>query len=169
MGLFTTGQSIAKVRKGTKNTSRETYERRLDEYKQVLDAYKENLASYEMKLRTFEATEEDHMAAVQVALDLTYIKEELDEIKVNQDESATKREELLQKVIRLDNAIVEPIKRNSFENKNEILNRLDTVLHKMHANHKALKIALGFSLFFNLLSIGGLIFVILYLVDNIWI
>lgn len=169
MGLFTTGQAISRVRKGTKAISREAYEKKLEEYKSVLDSYRENLNAYEMKLKTFDSSEEDHMAAVQVALDLTYIKEELDEIKTNQDLGTKKREEIFQRVMRLDNTIIDPIKKSSLENKNEIINHVDQLIEVVRKNHKGLKLALGFSLIMNVLSMGGLIFAILYILEIIWI
>lgn len=56
----------------------------------VLDQYKDTLTKFLAKIEKLEAekieiSKEDQMAAVQVALDLTYLKEELDVMKPSQD------------------------------------------------------------------------------------
>lgn len=55
-------------------------------YFSLLEDYRRVLEKYQKKVDAVSISEEDKMAAVQVALDLTYLKEGLDEIKPNQDQ-----------------------------------------------------------------------------------
>ncbi len=148
----------------------------LPKYIELLDAYEKGIKTYQNKLEGFQVTEEDKMAAVQVALDLTYLKEELDVMRPAQEQMARdltelrsmlealrpQQEDIADKIGKIDNTIIEPIKKNYTANKNATLEKLDEVMETGKKGNKGVKIALGFSLFFNILSTGGLIFVILY-------
>lgn len=59
----------------------ERYDGALAEYKNAVDKYYGLIDQYQEQINKLMGTEEDRMAGVQMALDLTYIKEELDELK----------------------------------------------------------------------------------------
>jgi hypothetical protein len=163
MGLFTSGQSGLRAQREYDHEKRLAYDKKMNEIKQMLDSYQESLHAYQLKLKSFEATEADHMAAVQVALDLTYVKEELEEMKSSQDDYGKKQDELIQTVGKLNHEIMESTNKNSSEYKYDIMNKLDYMLDTLQNGNKKLKTALGFSLFFNLLGAVGIIFVIINL------
>lgn len=70
----------------------EQYDGALAEYKNAVDKYYGLIEQYQEQINKLMGTEEDRMAGVQMALDLTYIKEELDELK-QYIENAMKPEE----------------------------------------------------------------------------
>ncbi|MFA9463515.1 MAG: hypothetical protein ACERKN_04420 [Velocimicrobium sp.] len=151
--------------------------KQMKNYFLLLDEYKKTLDKYQKKIETFGVSEEDKMAAVQVALDLTYLKEELDEIKPKQDQLAVEMDSLhqmmkeislLQKQIeekfaQIDKVIIEPIMENYSSNRIEIIDKFDQV---MEYTKKKSKMML-FSLILNVVSIGGVVFIMLYLMDII--
>ncbi|MDD6208002.1 MAG: hypothetical protein PUB10_05710 [Clostridiales bacterium] len=64
---------------------------RVEVYDCQIGRFKELLEEYHSKLKALNVNEEDKMAAVQMALDLTYIKEELDEVCQNMDPDALRK------------------------------------------------------------------------------
>lgn len=122
--------------------------------------YRELLEEYRTHLDAVSATEEDQMAAVQVALDLTYIKEELDGI-------VGRQKEINQNISKIDNTIIEPIKKNYTANRTATVEKLDEVIQVINQSNKGLKTALGISLFFNVLCAGSLLFIVLWILQII--
>lgn len=78
-------------------------------YFSLLEDYRRVLDKYQKKVDAVNISEEDKMAAVQVALDLTYLKEGLDELKPNQDQ-------LSKEITSLREAIQEVAQTQSLEN-----------------------------------------------------
>lgn len=156
-GLRSAGEAtVEKLLKAFKVNSEE--ERK--EYQELLGEYRSCLAAYEEKLEAQSATEEDQMAAVQVALDLTYIKEELDGI-------VSREKEITDKIAKIDSTIIEPIKKNYTANRTATVEKLDEVMEAVKESNKSLRTALSISLFFNVLCVGGLAFVVLWILQII--
>lgn len=128
------------------------------ENQKMLEEYRTALEEYQAHLDLISSTEEDQMAAIQVALDLTYIKEELDRI-------AGSQKEIGQNISKIDNTIIEPIKQNYTANRNATIEKLDEVISTVENNNRGLKTVLWVSLFFNILCAGGLTFVILWILQ----
>lgn len=156
-------------------------------YVKLLEGYRESLKMYQNKLERLNKTlvpeniENDHMAAVQVALDLTYIKEELDEIELGQERLDKEihilkdlfegmeagQQEVAVQIGQIDKTIIEPIKKNYTANRFSMISKMDEVIGITKSENKVLKIALVFSLILNLASVGGLAFIILYILGII--
>lgn len=129
-----------------------------EEYKKLLEESKSCLLECRALLEQLSTKEEDQMAAVQVALDLTYIKEELDDIVQSQKISSDK-------MSKIDTTIIEPIKKNYTANRTATVEKLDEVLEEIKKGNQGLKYALGFSLLLNIASVGGLVFIILWILQ----
>ncbi|MCR5792901.1 MAG: hypothetical protein K6G65_07010 [Lachnospiraceae bacterium] len=125
-----------------------SFENELEESKELLSGYKDCLEACQRKIEDLSATEEDQMAAVQVALDLTYIKEAVDEMAVLQ-------KEITEEIGKLDTTIIEPIKKNYTANRNATVKKLDEILLYVKAKNRGMKVALIISIVVNLLCAGG--------------
>lgn len=135
-------------------------EKERKEYQELLEEYRSSLAACQERLDTLNVTEEDHMAAVQVALDLTYIKEELDGI-------VGRQKEIDNKFSRIDSTIIEPIKKNYTANRTATVEKLDEVMAAVKESNKGLRTALHISLFFNIVCAGALAFIVLWILQII--
>lgn len=82
----------------------EQYESAICEYKNAVDKYYGIAEQYQEQIDKIVGTEEDRMAGVQMALDLTYIKEELDELKQYIEKTV---EEQKARAVREDEAVEE--------------------------------------------------------------
>lgn len=82
----------------------EQYESAICEYKNAVDKYYGIAEQYQEQIDKIVGTEEDRMAGVQMALDLTYIKEELDELKQYIEKAV---EEQTARAVREDEAVEE--------------------------------------------------------------
>lgn len=129
-----------------------------EEYRKLLEECKGCLLECRERLEQMSAKEEDQMAAVQVALDLTYIKEELDGIVQSQKISSDK-------ISKIDTTIIEPIKKNYTANRAATVEKLDEVLEAVKQRNQSLKYMLGFSLLLNVASVGSLVFIILWILQ----
>lgn len=150
-------------------------------YMTLLDDYKRTLEKYQKKVDALNITEEDQMAAVQVALDLTYLKEELEGMKPCQDqlskevaslremleEIAPTQKQITEKIEGIDTTIIEPVKKNYTANRTAINEKLDQVMEVVGKKGNGMRIALILSLILNVLTTGGLVFVILYMMGVI--
>lgn len=158
------------------------YEAGIEENEKMLSGYKNQLAetesmihNYECKLRSFSSTEEDQMAAVQVALDLTYIKEELDVMKKHTDqlfsqktnEIIEKQEDIIKRFMDVNASITEPLKRQMHSQEASLMDFLKERESQNASSSRGIKIMLGISLFMNFLMAGGLTFIILYVLGII--
>lgn len=161
----------------------EKYDSRLEEYSGTLLKYQSRLEEneallmeYKQKLNEIEATEEDQMAAVQVALDLTYIKEELDEVKQHQEEvltlQANELEEKLHKILgefaQLKAAIAEPLEKQLHKDRDILEDIIRETEKNIVSSGSGWKKILGISMVFHIISLGGIVFGILYMLGIIW-
>jgi len=151
--------------------------KQIKSYLSLLDEYKKTLDKYQKKLDAHSVSEEDKMAAVQVALDLTYLKEELDELRPNQDQISNEiasLQELMQEVTQtqkqiveklggIDNLIIEPVNKNYTANRMEIIEKFEQVLEVTKKKSRLMVI----SLIVNVICSGALIGVILFLLNII--
>ncbi|MFW5631744.1 MAG: hypothetical protein ACOCMZ_01160 [Acetivibrio ethanolgignens] len=145
------GQLLKTVKTAGSETNNEEYRRLLEECKSCLLECRE-------RLEQLSAKGEDQMAAIQVALDLTYIKEELDGIVQVQKISSDK-------ISKIDTTIIEPIKKDYTANRVATVEKLDEVLETVNKKNQGLRYVLGFSLLLNMASLGGLIFIILWILQ----
>ncbi|MDK2807287.1 MAG: hypothetical protein PWP24_16 [Clostridiales bacterium] len=143
----------------------------------ILSEYKKILEEYQKKMDSFHVSEEDKMAAVQVALDLTYLKEELDEIKPYQDqfineidslhqlvkEMALTQKRMEEKLAEFDKTILEPVVTNYSSNRIEIIDKFEQVMDFTKKKSKWMVVSFVFSL----INLSGIVFVILYLIGII--
>jgi hypothetical protein len=155
-------ESVERIERMEKTN--EVYKSSLQEYRDELEGYRNSLEQYEKKLEGFRATEEDQMAAVQVALDLTYIKEELNGI-VDRQKQITDKVEKIDKIDRLDSLIIEPIKKNYTANRTATIEKLDEIQENVRRSNQGLRAILWISLFINAISLGGLAFIILWILQ----
>lgn len=200
MGLFTKEFNYnfqkPSAEKKAMETLLERYDARLEEYEKTLSAYEAGIEenekmlsgyknqlvetesmihNYECKLRSFSSTEEDQMAAVQVALDLTYIKEELDVMKKHTDqllsqktnEIIEKQEDIIKRFMDVNASITEPLKRQMHSQEASLMDFLKERESQNASSSRGIKIMLGISLFMNFLMAGGLTFIILYVLGII--
>lgn len=157
------------------DTNKELVERnteQLEYYRQQLRQCEMILVQYEKKLEHYDVSEEDKMAAVQMALDLTYIKEELDSVKNSQEEvtdyfnrtleraicllyeeGKKQNEIILDKVQQLKSDIPQLVKQNTEEITEEVVKR----------QTKGIRFGLVVSMILHVIAIAG-IAVILYMV-----
>lgn len=164
------------------------YEHRLAEYKITLESYKkyieENLGKQEAEDRR---PIEDQLSIVQMALDLTYLKEQGEKLSEQLNEmekgSVTKISSELESLVtalvdtnyklegldkntvsRLSELLVELQKQSTFlmkQNQTELLSGMVSLEKKVKRN----SVLLWFLLSFNLLSLSGIVFVILYIFE----
>ncbi len=166
------------------------YERNLAEYRNTLENYKKCITDYSSKLDSFEKRSlENQLSIVQSALDMTYLKEQgdhlanlMDEMKNEQmNKTLANLEHLITTVLdtnykmdgldknvvnRLSELLFELQKQTFNQNKDfhyEMEQNLDTLNDKVRKNN----LLLWFLFAFNLISLGGLIFVILYILEII--
>ena len=150
-------------------------------YLALLDGYKKVLEKYKKQVEILSISEEDKMAAVQVALDLTYLKEELDQIKLNQEELSNEiillndrmqeitqiQKQSMEKYENVDSLIIEPLKKNMTYNQTSILEQFDEITEVTKKKSGGLKGLMIFSLILNVICIGGVSVIILYILDII--
>lgn len=184
------GLPITKEDKNKRNPSTEAIihlERRIAEYKDTLENYKKCLYEYKEKLDGYDKLVIDnHLANVQRALDMTYVKEQgektfelldevqsdslkrmmvsLDHLSESVSEANTKIDGLDKDVInRMSEMILELQKQGVYQNK-QIETDITASIDKLSRKVKAGNIVLWISLLLNLLCFSGLaVFVIYYL------
>lgn len=179
MGLFTREYNFNIPRQyDSRRAMAETlarYDSRLEQYEKALSSYRQQLADYESQLKKYEQTDEDQMAAVQAALDLTYIKEELGGMRKYQEDTlsgqakdlALKQDDIFRKVVRLDQELGERLE-NLFKEQECRLEEMEVRQEQLERkSHKGLKQALGVLIFFTAAGLGGIAFIIMYLLQII--
>lgn len=155
------------------------YRQQLFEYSQKLEEYRnfmtsnstrsrELLEEYYSKLKALNVNEEDKMAAVQMALDLTYIKEELDEVCRGMDENSfgqtkqqleqldERQQDLLLRIVNLDHTVGNPIRKELQESREEMAAKQERFAVKVNKSIGSLKIMLLFSLLLNVACLVGI-------------
>lgn len=166
------------------------YEHKLAEYRTTLENYKRWLLEYADKLETSEHRNSDQkMISVQTALDLTYLKElgekntdlleelnrgaisnilleleKLNAVLMNTNESLEGIDK--NAVNRISELLVELQKQNTFQNKQhqtDLTANMDLLGKRVTRGHALL----WFLLLFNLISISGIAFIILYVLEII--
>lgn len=168
------------------------YERKLEEYRNALENYKRCIIEYTGRLDHYdERYLNNQLSIVQIALDITYLKEQeektielLEDIKsevlsttqTNLENLTTAVLDSNYKLEGLDKNVVNRISQLLFElqrqtleqNKNnqmEITADFEQLNCKVRKNHSLLI----WLFLFNILGIGGLVFIALYLMEFIWI
>jgi len=157
--------------------------KQIKSYFSLLDEYKKTLEKCQKKLDARSVYEEDKMADVQVALDLTYLKEELDELRPNQDQLSREMvslQEMMQEVIQTqkqivdkldildklderDKLIIESVRKDYTANRLEIIEKFEQVLEVTKKKSRFMVI----SSIVNVICSGALIGVILFLLNVI--
>ncbi len=160
------------------------YERRLAEYQDTLEIYKKWLSEYSgSKAGTRIASEQSPMN-IQAALDLTYLKEqgekeialmnelskdavgrvlsELELIKVNQAYAGEQLEGLDRNVVnRISELLIELQKQSHTQSQAELTGQVERLEGKLRKNQTLL----WFLFVFNLISVSGIAFLILYILE----
>ncbi|MGF7141625.1 hypothetical protein HNQ56_000035 [Anaerotaenia torta] len=160
------------------------YERRLAEYQDTLEIYKKWLSEYSgSKAGTRTASEQSPMN-IQAALDLTYLKEqgekeielmnelskdavgkvlsELELIKVNQVYAGEQLEGLDRNVVnRISELLIELQKQSHTQSQAELTGQVERLEGKLRKNQTLL----WFLFVFNLISVSGIAFLILYILE----
>ena len=167
-----------------------TYERKLAEYRDTLEFYKKWLLEYTSSIGgTDRKAVEQSLSSVQAAMDLTYLKEqgektmeligelggetvdkllsELEIVKTALAETGYQLEGLDKNVVnRLSELVIELQKQASAQNKQyqaELTSQVEHLERSVRKGH-----ALVWFLFvFNLMSISGIVFIILYILEII--
>lgn len=162
--------------------------RQVEVYDCQIGRVKDLLEEYHSKLKALNVSEEDKMAAVQVALDLTYIKEELDEvcqnlnqdtihqIQVRLDELSEnhdqellsllqkldgRQQDLLIRIVNMDHTVGDPIKKELQETREELAASQNRLEGKVDKSMGFLKGMLFASLLLNLVAAGGIVYCLL--------
>lgn len=188
-GLSVLKDTAARKREESSHTS-EQYEHKLAEYRDALENYKKCILAYAGKLENYDKSNLDNqLSVVQTALDITYLKEQgdrlielLEEIKTDKlDKTLANLEHLITAVLdtnykmegldknavnRISEVIVELQKQTSsknYEQHAELERDIDILNSKVRKNN----VLLWFLFAFNILSLGGLVFVILYIMKVI--
>lgn len=166
------------------------YERKLAEYRDTLEFYKKWLLEYSGSIEgTQRKAMEQSLSNIQAALDLTYLKEqgeksmelmselskdtadrllsELEIIKVNMAETGGQLEGLDRNVVnRLSELLIELQKQTNAQNKQYQAELAAQVEHLQGRVRKG-QALLWFLFIFNLVSISGIAFIILYILELI--
>lgn len=161
-----------------------------EEYRNVLDSYKKCILKYSDKLDDYEKKAIDsQLSTVQTAMDLTYLKEigdkmvetlseikdgpssktltELEGLTASLVEANYKLEGLDKNVVnRLSEMLEELQKQSVFQNK-QIQTELFTSIEGLTKSVKKGRALTGFLFFFNILSLSGIVFLILYILEII--
>lgn len=166
------------------------YERKLADYRDTLESYKNCILEYSDRLDSYEKrTFNNQLSVIQTALDITYMKEQgdkvldlLDNLKadtLNQvsftiDKLNTVLEDTKDKVEVMDENIItnisELISVLQKETQNENLRLQDEVLYRVEGMEDKIRRSnslIWFLFVFNIISLGALAFVILYIMNII--
>lgn len=160
------------------------------EYKDKLEYFMECIHAFSDKLDHMEKqSEKDKLSTVQTAIDLTYMKElgdktldtlsqiqdgpinktlsNIEELTVSMTETNFKIGELDKNLVnRLTELLEEQQKQSMFQNK-QLQTELLTSLEGVAKSIKKGRIVTGLLFFFNLISLSGVIFLILYILEII--
>ena len=128
--------------------------RQAKSYAALLEGYRRALEKYEKKAEALNVSKEDQMAAIQVALDLTYLKEELDVMKPCQEQMAKNMEALNEMLKELAPA-------------QELLTEKVEEIHAVRKKGRGMRLALILSLLLNVITGGGLLVTVLYIMGII--
>lgn len=183
-----TGIKIKSVHAQSEATAK--YEQKLAEYRDTLEKYKKYMLEFSNKLEGYDKRSMDNQRSiVQTSLDLTYIKEQSDAIMKNIEKM--KPEDSNKVLLQIDN-LMDTIIETNFKleglDKN-VVNRISEILLELHKqvmyqneelqseladsivdlskSMKRQKPLLWFSLCFNVISFGGIVFLVLYLMEII--
>lgn len=156
------------------------YDAQLENYRSTLEECQRQISEngkivqeFKQHQKTAETMEKDQMAAVQVALDLTYIKEELDEVKQHQDDLlsgkpfkiAEKLDEITAKLNSVNTSSGTDTLRRQLQsmeaNLDQAIKRTESTQGK---KNKSFWLLLIFSLLLNLMATGGIVYMILVLI-----
>lgn len=166
------------------------YARKLSEYREALEIYRKCILEYSQKLEGYDRRSIDNqLSIVQTALDLTYIKEQEDKIFESLEEmkqgtfakTLSQMESLLSAILdtnykldaldtnvvnRLSELLLELQKQTMLQTKQmetEVAANLEKLTKSVKKGHGLL----WFLVVFNILGLGGLAFVILYVLEII--
>jgi predicted nucleic acid-binding Zn-ribbon protein len=168
----------------------EQYERKLAEYREALENYKNCIMAYSGKLENYEKRNLDNqLSVVQTALDITYLKEQgersielLEEIKADQLSKTLANLEHLITAVLDTNYKLESLDKNAVNRISELMIELQKQTgSKNDEQHAELErdidylgdkvrkhtVLLWFLFVFQLIGLGGLAFVILYIMKVI--
>ncbi|MGB4660552.1 MAG: hypothetical protein WBI07_15355 [Mobilitalea sp.] len=148
------------------------YDRKLAEYSKILEYYRECLLEYSCKLNDLDKKNMgNQLAAVQGALDITYLREQgektfeiIEEMKAELNQKVSVLDTNV--VNRLSELTIELQKQNAIVNKQlqmELAGSLE-ILKKSSKNSNTL---LGFLFVFNIFGLSGLAFLVLYVLGYI--
>jgi len=181
---------IGVKKKGGSAESTALYEQKLEKYRDMLENYKKCLVDYSGKLDGYEGrTVDNQLSIVQTALDLTYMKEQSDNImealsKSKEDpenKAQTQLEGLTAAMIdvnykldgldknvvnRLSDFLTELQKQSVFQNK-QLQTELFTSIEGLTKSVKRGHGLLWFLMIFNLISLSGIAFLVLYILEII--
>lgn len=188
-GLTVTRDMSVRKREESSHAT-EQYERKLSEYREALENYKNCILAYSGKLENYEKRSLDNqLSIVQTALDISYLKEQgdrsvelLEELKSDQmDKTLANLEHLITAVLDtsykmdgLDKNVVNRLSELSIELQKQTISQTNQLHLELEQdvdilNNKVRRsnTLLWFLFIFNLISLGGLAFVILYIMKVI--
>ena len=144
------------------------YDHKLSEYSDLLERYKKCIIEYSDKLDGYDKRSMDNqLSIIQMALDMTYLKEQGDKTIEFLDDTKDNMEGLDKNVVnRLSELVLTIQKQSAEQNKQlqaEVLVKVDMLTRKV----KREKALIWFFVFINLLSLGALAIFVLYYMDMI--
>lgn len=166
------------------------YEQKLVEYRDTLENYKKCILEYSGKLDNYDNRSMDNqLSIVQSAIDLSYLKEQgdrnaelledlgteeiskilvqLENMMATMVETNLKLEGMDKNVVsRLSDLVLELQKQIMFHNK-QFQTETAISIEKLSKTAKNSKLLLWFLFVFNMISLGGIVFLILYLLEII--
>jgi|GEM_PF-2272776 hypothetical protein len=186
-GLTVTRDSAARKREESAHTSGQ-YEQKLAEYREALENYKDCILAYSGKLDSYEKRSLDNqLSIVQTALDISYLKDKgdrsielLEELKTEQMNKTLANLEHLITTVLDTNYKMDGLDQNVVNRLSEYMQELqkqEFVQNQQHheelekdmgiLNRKVRKsnALLWFLFVFNLVSLAGLAFMILYIME----
>ncbi|MDF2542611.1 MAG: hypothetical protein K0S47_2329 [Herbinix sp.] len=172
------------------------YERKLSEYRDILENYKSFLIEQKSKTEGQNLSSMDsQLTIIQTALDLTYIKEQsdktveiLEDMKVSQENKIILQLDSLMEAIAqtnfkmegldksIDKDVVNRVYQLLFEFNKQTLNQnhqlrteVQEKMIQIDKKHKKMSTFLWLLMIFQLIGLGGIIFLVLYLTEFIYI
>ncbi len=172
------GAAVDKLLKAPK-TEKVVYEKDIQDYKQTLGEYCDTLKEYQKRLEQYDAeksdiliaaTEDNENQAEIIELQFQKLLNQQEELASQQTELADKQTELVaqqtkileqqdkitDKIRKIDNTIIEPIKKNFTANREATVEKLNEVQTTVENNNKTLKTLLFVSMFMNVLCVVGI-------------
>lgn len=165
------GAAVDKLLKAPK-TEKVVYEKDIQDYKQTLGEYCDTLKEYQKRLEQYDAeksdiliaaTEDNENQAEIIELQFQKLLNQQEELASQQTELVAQQTKILEqqdkitdKIRKIDNTIIEPIKKNFTANREATVEKLNEVQTTVENNNKTLKTLLFVSMFMNVLCVVGI-------------